>query len=114
MDEDKQKVYHGLAQTLRDRLGEERMEELATFAFRFGVMTAIFYTGTLDRDVLAKWLYEDKDHAAPLTIMQEIVENYLPILRHEGMLLGNKLTPVAIELVRAHETMLAETTPTLQ
>lgn len=113
-NDEKQAFYKGLAQTLSERLGEERLEELATFAFRFGVMSAIFHTGSLDRDTLARWLYEDKDHAAPLTVMQEIVENYVPILRHEGMLVNSELTPIAVELVRAHEAMLDATTPTLQ
>lgn len=95
-------------QFLKDTIPEDVLLMMVDRAHRMGVLDAIVTTKTTDPDVLAQWLYEEKERVVPLEGMKGVVEKYIPILEKEGLLLDGEPTPEALEISLHHMLLMSE------
>jgi len=95
-----------IQQILAENVDEDVLEIMVDMTRRFAVLDAIVANDTLDPDVLAPWIYEDKGRHAPVEYCYQVIDDYLPQLVEEGLIVDQKPTAEARMLSMMHQAYL--------
>lgn len=95
-----------IVEELESLLGEDQLRFLVEMTQLMAVLDAVVIEQTLDIDVLANRVWEDKDRIAPKEMCREVVAAYLPKLIADGMIVDGVPTEEAIMTSAAHQAML--------
>ncbi len=85
---------------------EEQIEALAHQSRTYRTLTAVYQTGSVEVNVASRNIYEFYNKDLPLKMVEEIVKEYLPLLRREGLMEGDKLTEAGKRIAIQHEKLI--------
>ena len=90
-----------------EELGEDKFNEIRHQAYIYRIICSMYYTDSIDPDVLTKHISNGFENQVPIEHIADIVNGHLPnILKDEGFYCDGQLTDDAVLIAISHNRML--------